>query len=120
MTLIQVLVVLAVVAAVGAVAAGVVRGELAEPSSTLPDAELPPAPLRGSDLAQVRFSLALRGYRMSQVDEALDRAGAELDARDLQIQRLRAQLDQQPAPLDQQPAPLEQQPAPFGDVGRDG
>lgn len=95
MTLIQVLVVLAVVAAVGAVAAGVVRSDLAQPTSTLPDAELPPGPLRGSDLAQVRFSLALRGYRMSQVDEALDRAGAELDARERELQRLREQLDRQ-------------------------
>ena len=93
MTLIQVLVVLAVVAAVAAVAAGVVRGELAEPTSTLPDAELPPGPLQARDLAQVRFSLALRGYRMSEVDEALDRAGAELDAREQEIRQLREQLD---------------------------
>lgn len=92
MTLIQVLIVLAVVAAVAAVAAGVVRGGLPEPASTLPDPGLPDDRLAGSDLADVRFSLGLRGYRMDEVDAVLDRAGAELDARDLELAELRAEL----------------------------
>lgn len=92
MTLIQVLVVLAVVAAVGAVAAGVVRGGLPDASTSLPAAELPPDPLVGSDLADVRFSLGLRGYRMDEVDAVLDRAAGELDARDAEIARLSAEL----------------------------
>jgi len=91
-TLIEVLVVLAVVAAVAAVAAGVVRGGLPEATTSLPDSELPSGPLRGSDLHDVRFSLGLRGYRMDEVDEALDRAAAELDARDAEIAELRQAL----------------------------
>ena len=107
MTFIQVLIVLAVVAVVAAVAAGVVRGGLDEPASSLPatglddglpgddllDDGLPGDGLPGNglssgDLAQVRFSLGLRGYRMDEVDEVLDRAGVELDARDAQIRDL--------------------------------
>ena len=40
----------------------------------------------------MRFSLGLRGYRMDEVDEVLDRAGVELDARDAQIRDLRDRL----------------------------
>ena len=89
------LIVLAVVAAVAAVAAGVVRGGLDEPASSLPTTGLDDGfddGLTGSDLAQVRFSLGLRGYRMDEVDEVLDRAGLELDARDAQIRDLRDRL----------------------------
>lgn len=106
MTFIQVLIVLAVVAVVAAVAAGVVRGGLDEPASSLPATGLddglpgdrlpgdglPGDGLSGGDLAQVRFSLGLRGYRMDEVDEVLDRAGVELDARDAQIRDLQDRL----------------------------
>ena len=95
-TFIQVLIVLAVVAVVAAVAAGVVRGGLDEPASSLPatglDDGLPGDGLSGGDLAQVRFSLGLRGYRMDEVDEVLDRAGVELDARAAQVRDLRERL----------------------------
>jgi DivIVA domain-containing protein len=40
----------------------------------------------------VRFNLALRGYRMNEVDDALDRVQQELDARDARIAALTAQL----------------------------
>jgi DivIVA domain-containing protein len=36
-------------------------------------------PLRAEDLRRVRFSLAFRGYRMSEVDALLDRLATELD-----------------------------------------
>ncbi len=99
MTLIEVLVVLALVAAVAAVAVGAVRGGLDEPASTVPDPLLvdpaadPEAPVRGSDLLDVRFALALRGYRMDQVDDVLDRAADAIESRDEQIRRLRDQLE---------------------------
>ena len=98
MTLIQVLIVLAVVAAVAAVAAGVVRGGLEAATTSLPGTGLPEQGLAGSDLADVRFSLGLRGYRMDEVDEVLDRAAAELDARDAEIAALRDELDRTAAP----------------------
>ena len=48
-----------------------------------PDALVPgDRPLVGADLRRVRFSLALRGYRMSEVDALLDRLAAQLEAAD--------------------------------------
>lgn len=65
--------------AVAAVAAG--RGEpLATEFDDRPDALVPAGvPLRGDDLRRVRFSLAFRGYRMSEVDSLLERLAAQLD-----------------------------------------
>lgn len=88
------LIVLAVIAVVAAVAAGVVQGGMEEPTSSLPDTGLPAEGLRGSDLHDIRFSLGFRGYRMDEVDTVLDRAAAELDARDADIAQLRAELEQ--------------------------
>ena len=46
-----------------------------------PDAVVPAdGPLSGAALRQVRFSLAFRGYRMSEVDALLDRLAAEKEA----------------------------------------
>ena len=47
-----------------------------------PDLVLPDdRPLAGHDLRTVRFPLALRGYRMSDVDALLDRLATELEDR---------------------------------------
>ncbi|MBC7640593.1 MAG: DivIVA domain-containing protein, partial [Rhodoferax sp.] len=70
--------------------AGLPRDDLLDDG--LPGDGLPGDRLSSSDLAQVRFSLGLRGYRMDEVDEVLDRAGVELDARDAQIHDLRDRL----------------------------
>jgi DivIVA domain-containing protein len=61
------------------VAAG--RGApLAEVYDDRPDATVPElGPLRADDLRRVRFSLALRGYRMSEVDALLDRLASQLE-----------------------------------------
>ncbi len=46
-----------------------------------PDALVPAdGPLAPEDLRRVRFSLAFRGYRMSEVDALLDRLAAEKEA----------------------------------------
>ena len=43
-----------------------------------PDAVVPATgPLSATDLRRVRFSIALRGYRMSEVDALLDRLASE-------------------------------------------
>jgi len=48
-----------------------------------PDAVVPATgPLGADDLRRVRFSLAFRGYRMSEVDALLDRLAAERDVAD--------------------------------------
>jgi DivIVA domain-containing protein len=44
--------------------------------------------VRAQDLADAQFSLAFRGYRMAEVDEALDRLAVEIAQRDEQIERL--------------------------------
>lgn len=47
------------------------------------DLDLPvQGPVRAADLDQVRFGMALRGYRMAEVDALLDRLAAELRERD--------------------------------------
>lgn len=72
---------LAVVAA--AVAAGVAaavagHGSLREDVPDSPARGLPDGPLSPADLDAVRFPLALRGYRMAEVDAVLDRLRDEL------------------------------------------
>ena len=54
-------------------------------------------PIGSGDLERLRFGMALRGYRMAQVDAVLDRVAAELAGRDQQlaaatseVERLRA------------------------------
>jgi DivIVA domain-containing protein len=47
-----------------------------------PDALVPAeGPLTADDLRRVRFSIALRGYRMSEVDALLDRLASERERR---------------------------------------
>ncbi|MFN8194394.1 MAG: DivIVA domain-containing protein [Nocardioidaceae bacterium] len=54
---------------------------LAEEYGDRPDALVPAEGRVGSDdLRRVRFSLAFRGYRMSEVDALLDRLATELEA----------------------------------------
>lgn len=61
-----------------------------------PVANLPPVLLPGSpvpaDVDRVRFSLGLRGYRMDQVDEVLDRLRDEIAAKDARIAALERTL----------------------------
>lgn len=52
--------------------------------------ELPDEAITGQDVRSVRFPMALRGYRMSDVDWALERMATELDG-------LRAQLTERSA-----------------------
>ena len=48
-----------------------------------PDALVPrDGPLRAEHVRRVRFSLAFRGYRMSEVDALLDRVARQLDESD--------------------------------------
>lgn len=76
MWLFAVLIVLAL-GGVAVLAAG--RGApLVEVCDDRPDATVPAdGPLGADDLRRVRFSLALRGYRMSEVDALLDRLARE-------------------------------------------
>ena len=56
-------------------------GSMAETFDDRPDSRVQTdGPLTAQDLRRVRFSTALRGYRMSDVDALLDRLAAERDA----------------------------------------
>ncbi|WP_372729549.1 DivIVA domain-containing protein [Nocardioides sp.] len=77
MWLFAILIVLAL-GGVALVAAG--KGEPMTPAyDDRPDAGIPgTGPLAADDLRRVRFPLAVRGYRMSEVDALLDRLATQL------------------------------------------
>jgi DivIVA domain-containing protein len=77
--------VVAVLVAVATAAAvlGRVDGSLGDATTTMSHVPLPDDPLTPGDLDGLRFDTALRGYRMSQVDEVVDRLRREItDLRD--------------------------------------
>ncbi len=88
-----------VVFGVAAVASGQ-GGEMAPAYPDRPDTGLPPGPVGAADLGEVRFAVGLRGYRMDEVDEVLDRVGAELEARDARIADLEWRLAEREAGFD--------------------
>ena len=57
---------------------GRVDGSLVEPTSSSSYVPLPTDPLTDEDVAAMRFDTGLRGYRMDQVDDVLDRLVAEI------------------------------------------
>ena len=88
MWVVWVLVVAAVLAGVVLVALG--RGDGLSPQE-LDDVivDMPPErALDASDVASLRLPMALRGYRMADVDDVLDRLAAELALRDARIREL--------------------------------
>ncbi|MEO9247988.1 DivIVA domain-containing protein [Citricoccus nitrophenolicus] len=94
MSVFVVLVLVAAVVVVGLLALAVTgRGgfaaPLADPVRLLPPVLLPPEP-SPSDVDRLRFSPGLRGYRMDQVDEALQVLSVALAERDAEIARLRS------------------------------
>lgn len=70
---------------------------MAVPVANLPPVLLPDAP-EPADVDKLRFSLGLRGYRMDQVDEVLDRLRDELAAKDVRIAELLTSDAGAPAP----------------------
>ena len=71
-----------IVLAIGGVAAVAAGGgaPLARAYDDRPDAVVPDGrPLTGADLRAVRFSIAVRGYRQSEVDALLERLAAQVD-----------------------------------------
>jgi DivIVA domain-containing protein len=88
--------------AVIALAAGVITGRIgggmdAAPTSS-PFRDLPPDGVVADDLDALRFTPALRGYRMDEVDRVLDQLSVELRRRDEEIARLQAQVRGEPYP----------------------
>lgn len=81
-----------VVAAVALLAVGRL-GELPPEDPQRPPQVLPPTPMSSADVERVRFGVGMRGYRMDEVDEVLDRLTGDLAERDARIQLLRRQLE---------------------------
>ncbi|MFE9331164.1 DivIVA domain-containing protein [Streptomyces sp. NPDC006925] len=68
-------------------------GGLAEAPPDLLDEPLPPErSVTHGDVAGLRLAVGVRGYRMEQVDDVLDRLGAELAERDARIAELESAL----------------------------
>lgn len=71
--------------------AAIYHDDLKAPVSGLPPVLLPQT-LVPADVDKLRFSLGLRGYRMDQVDEVLDRLRDELAVNEQRIAKLEAAL----------------------------
>ena len=93
MTVVLLALVLLAVGAVGAVATGRVSGGLGPATSTRPHRGLPEGPVLAGDVDGVRFSTALRGYRMDEVDAVLDRLREEIRERDEELAAWRTAED---------------------------
>lgn len=96
MTLLLTLLIMAVLALVVAVATGRIVGGLDRAASSLPGRGLPSGPIGADDIERVRFSPALRGYRMDEVDDVLDRVTEELRRRDEELAELRVRWTSAP------------------------
>ena len=86
------------------------RGETQPPAELdRSPVELPDdRPVTGDDVRGLRMSVALRGYRMTEVDWLLDEFAQTLDERDEELTRLRARLRQATPPAPQ-PRPAEEE-----------
>lgn len=70
--------VLVVVATAAVVAGRLTPDPMADPVSSVPHHGLPAGEIGARDVSRVTFDTALRGYRMDQVDEVLDRLQARI------------------------------------------
>ena len=77
---------------------------LAEPDPRLPPVLLPERPV-AADVADLRFSVGFRGYRMDEVDAVLERLAVALLERDAALAELRGPQAADPAtpPVDARP-----------------
>jgi DivIVA domain-containing protein len=87
-SLLLLLVILAVIAGIAVVAAGKGEGLAPAEAERSPRGALPAGDVSRADVDGLRFTLALRGYRMDEVDDVLDRLLDELDHRDARIAEL--------------------------------
>ncbi|TQF65532.1 DivIVA domain-containing protein [Rhodococcus spelaei] len=63
---------------------------------------LPARDVTGADVQGLRFQQTLRGYKAGEVDWALDRLGAEIDALRAEVTQLRAVQSAEPRPVEEQ------------------
>ena len=82
---------LIVVVAIGLLAVGKL-GELPDPTSDRAAIGLPEGDVTAAKIDALHFAVGLRGYRMDEVDDVLDRVSAELTRRDERIAELESTL----------------------------
>jgi DivIVA domain-containing protein len=110
---VQTLLLILAVAAVLFVAATVAtldRDVLAEAQPDRADVVLPEGTLAADDVAAVRFGMTVRGYRMDEVDQVLDRVQLELDERDERLAELQRVLAEIVEPVVAQAEQVQAQP----------
>ena len=89
----MILVVMVLVVGAAALVALGGGGSLPEAERDRLAAQLPlDRPLARADVDGLRFPMGVRGYRMDEVDDVLDRLGAELSHRDVRIAELETAL----------------------------
>ncbi|WP_237534552.1 DivIVA domain-containing protein, partial [Streptomyces sp. SID3343] len=89
---IQLVVVTGVIFTIAAVVLGA-GGSLPDAYREQPELRMPEDhPLTSADVDHIRFPVVFRGYRMSEVDDVLDRLTSELAARDARILELEYKL----------------------------
>ena len=97
---------MAIVAAAAAFGAST-RGRMSSADPDVPPVALPEDRWTiGADLDRTRFGVGLRGYRMGQVDEVLDRVSRDLVQRDEYIADLAAALTRAGIAVPERPAPM--------------
>jgi hypothetical protein len=89
MTILFVVIAVAVIA-LAAVAASGKLGQLTDPVVDRQPARIPPVPLAASQLVDLRFATAARGYRMQDVDEAIEALTETLRIREAQLSAMSA------------------------------
>lgn len=87
---------------------------LADAPPDRPDVDLPAGHVVAEDLRSVRFGMVFRGYRMSEVDEVLERLGSELAERDARIADLEQALVDVVEPVVQEAEARQAAPEPEG------
>jgi DivIVA domain-containing protein len=97
---------MAIVAAAAAFGAST-RGRMSSADPDVPPVALPEDRWTiGADLDRTRFGVGLRGYRMAQVDEVLDRVSRDLVQREDYIADLATALTRAGIAVPERPAPL--------------
>jgi DivIVA domain-containing protein len=108
----ELVIVAGVLFAIAAVATGR-GGSMAEAYPDRPDLRLPTdRAVEPADIERLRFSVGLRGYRMHEVDDVLDRLVDELAARDARIRELSDPEPYRPGPEPYRPGPEPYRPGP--------
>ena len=80
---------------------GRVDGSLGDATTSLSHEPLPDAPLTPGDLEQLHFDTSMRGYRMNQVDDVIDRLRREISDLDEALSRVRPPSVTTPATVSQ-------------------